>query len=131
MSAGFTCIRFTGLLHRVSLVHKGDPQLTENEVIRQAKREFRLKNNLDQPGKAKGAMTERQRLAQQDFIDRALDEYNASRALGSLTASPSLPPSPKAAVHSQPLSDIINTVDTQPRKRRRISQDQRIALLGL
>ncbi|KAF8887652.1 hypothetical protein CPB84DRAFT_1749702 [Gymnopilus junonius] len=51
---------------------KRDPVLSLHQITQQAKHEFRIKNNLVQPGKAKVAMTGGQREAQQEFIQKAL-----------------------------------------------------------
>lgn len=63
---------------RVSLVHKGDPRLSTQQIIREAKHAFRIKYNLDQSGMAKVAMTKSQRQAQCEFIEKALEEYHKS-----------------------------------------------------
>ncbi|KAF8886455.1 hypothetical protein CPB84DRAFT_1850134 [Gymnopilus junonius] len=60
---------------QLSLVHKADPMLSIRQITQQAKHEFRLKNNLDQPGKAKVAMTERQHITQAEYIKTAVETY--------------------------------------------------------
>ncbi|KAF8884264.1 hypothetical protein CPB84DRAFT_1850684 [Gymnopilus junonius] len=113
-------------------IHKADPMLSIRQITQQAKHEFRLKNNLDQPGKAKVAMTERQHIAQAEYIKTAVETYWLSRSLSeSCSSSPpssSPPPSPSNTTYLCP--EIMTNPERKspPRKKRRISADKRIAL---
>ncbi|KDR67116.1 hypothetical protein GALMADRAFT_161738 [Galerina marginata CBS 339.88] len=71
----------------LSIARATDPTLSTHHIVNQAKREFRLKNNLDAPGKGKKAMTERQRLAQQVEVDKALAAYQRVLSLADVSSS--------------------------------------------
>jgi hypothetical protein len=136
---------YSNVFFRLSITHSADPRLSEAQIIKMAKSEFRAKLNLDALGKAKVAMTAIQRSAQAKYIKKALHDHQTSITIAQNLLSSSLPTSrssspviPPSSLSSSPLS-LLSTNHQSPDpplsdlppsiiKKRRISQDKQLVL---
>lgn len=97
-------------------------------------KEFRFKNKLDQKGKAKIALTDKQRRAQEKLINSALQSHRLSLARSAspfFTSVTSSPPPPSLSSEPEPqvpLRDEALPEPPCPIKKRRISADKALAL---
>jgi hypothetical protein len=105
---------------RLAVFNGPDPALPEAQVIQQAKGDFRRSRGLNKTGKAKKAMSEQLKAAQNKYVAKTLITYHASR---SRLSDSSFSGESSSSPH------LISS-SSSPKKKQRLSVDQQLAIAG-